>query len=86
MATKAPIEHKDLLGNPILPDSKLAVSHRNTLKICSILKMTPKMMRVKPLFATTYWREEDGYLVYASQCVVVDGPDVLAYVLRGGTT
>lgn len=79
------IQHKDLLGNPIEPTSKLAVSHRNSLKICSILKITPKMMRVKPLFATGYWREEDGYLVYPSQSVVVDGPDVMAYVLRGGT-
>lgn len=86
MATKKePTEHKDLLGNPITMESKLAVSHRNSLKICSLLKITPKMMRVKPLFATGYWREEDGYLVYPDQCVVVDGPDVLAYMLRGGT-
>jgi hypothetical protein len=84
MATKKePIEHKDLLGNPITLESKLAVSHRNSLKICSILKITPKMMRVKPLFVTSYWRDEDGYLVYSDQCVVVDGPDVLAYMLRG---
>ena len=81
---KETVQHKDLLGNLILPESKLAVSHRNNLKICSILKITPKMMRVKPLFETSYWRDEDGYLVYPSQCVVVDGPDVLAYILRGG--
>lgn len=78
MATKV-IEHKDLLGNPILETSKLAVSHRNCLYICSIIKITDKMMRVKPL-KTTY--RSSGFLVYPTQTVVVDGPDVLAYMLK----
>lgn len=53
------------------------------LKICSIVKLSPKMMRVKPI-ANEYYRG-DGYLVFPSQTVVVDGPDVMAYVLRGGS-
>ncbi len=77
------ITHKDILGNPIDATSKLAVSHRNMLKICSIVKMSPKMMRVKPINNQSYRGE--GYLVYPSQCVVVDGPDVMAYILRGGS-
>lgn len=76
------IEHKDLLGNPIIKTSKLAVSHRNCLKICSIVKITNKMLRVRPLGARFY-SPDDGYLVYPTQTVVVDGPDVMAYVLRG---
>lgn len=73
------INHKDLLGNPITETSKLAVSHRNSLYICSIVKITEKMMRVKPI-KTTY--RSGGFLVYPDQTVVVDGPDVLAYILK----
>ena len=76
------VEHKDILGNPITESSKLAVSHHNSLKICSIVKLNPKMLRVKPINAGQYYRGE-GYLVYPSQTVVVDGPDVMAYILRG---
>ena len=74
------VEHKDLLGNPITENSKLAVSHHNSLKICSIVKLNPKMLRVKPI--NQHYRG-DGYLVYPTQTVVVDGPDVMAYILRG---
>lgn len=77
------IEHTDILGNPILENSKLAVSHKNMLKICSIVKVSPKMLRVKPI-ANKHYRGE-GYLVYPTQTVVVDGPDVMAYILRGGS-
>lgn len=76
-------EHKDLLGNPIELTSKLAVSHKNCLKICSIVKITSKMMRVKPI-GKRFYSPEEGYLVYPSQTVVVDGPDVMAYILRDG--
>lgn len=79
---KETINHKDILGNPIDQNSKLAVAHKNDLKICSIVKLNPKMLRVKPL-NNQYYRGE-GYLVYPDQTVVVDGPDVLAYMLRGG--
>jgi len=76
------IEHKDILGNLITENSKLAVAHRNDLTICSIVKLHPKMLRVSPIAQA---RSGDGFLVYASQTVVVDGPDVMAYVLRGNT-
>jgi len=80
------VEHKDLLGNPITESSKLAVSHHNSLKICSIVKLNPKMLRVVPINSKRKWAEGDGYLVYPSQTVVVDGPDVMAYILRGDGT
>ena len=80
---KEEIEHKDILGNPILENSKLAVSHKNALKICTIIKITDKMLRVKPL-GSKFYSPLDGYLVYPSQTVVVDGPDVMAYILRNG--
>lgn len=71
--------HKDALGNDIIETSKLAVARRNDIVICSILKMTPKMLRVTPIRASYKGK---GYLVYGNQTVVVDGPDVTAYILR----
>jgi hypothetical protein len=78
----AEIEHKDVLGNPITLSSKLAVARHNTLVVCSIVKIHPKMMRVKPINAGQYYRG-DGYLAYPDNCIVVDGPDVMAYILKG---
>jgi len=75
------IEHKDVLGNPITVDSKLAVARHNDLVVCSIVRITPKMIRVKPLKTNGYRASE--YLAYPNNCVVVDGPDVMAYILRG---
>lgn len=72
-------EHKDILGNPITETSKLAVSKGNELYICSVIKSTPKMLRVRRLI---YKSDSDGILVYPDQTVVVDGPDVLAYMLK----
>ena len=77
---KEKIEHKDVLGNPIVDSSKLAVAYRNSLYVCSIQKITPKMMRVAPIQDNSWPRE---MLVYPDNCVVVDGPDVLAYILKG---
>lgn len=77
---KEPVEHKDILGNPILDTSKLAVARHNQLYVCSILKITPKMMRVTPIQGNTYPKE---FLAYPDNCVVVDGPDVLVYILKG---
>jgi hypothetical protein len=52
------------------------------LVVCSIVKIHPKMMRVKPINAGQYYRG-DGYLAYPDNCIVVDGPDVMAYILKG---
>lgn len=80
MSKTEQILHKDVLGNPILDSSKLAVAYKNSLYVCSIQKITPKMMRVSPIQNNSYPRE---MLVYPDNCVVVDGPDVLAYILKG---
>ena len=78
---KEPIEHKDILGNPILETSKLAISYKNDLYICSVEKITPKMLKAKIIGKGNTWRSE--LLVKPERCVVVDGPDVLAYILKG---
>jgi hypothetical protein len=72
------IEHKDILGQPLAEGNYVAVSHRNSLQVCQIMKLNPKMMRVKPVKG--YYRS-DGYLIYSEQCILLSGPDALAYIL-----
>ena len=79
MLKKVTPNHVDILGRPIHIGTKVAVGTDNTLKICSVIKLMPKMIRVMPIKGYS----KSGYLVYSSQCVVVDGEDVLAYILKG---
>ena len=79
MLKKVTPDHVDILGRPIHLGTKVAVGTGNSLVICSIIKLSPKMVRAMPIKG--YHRE--GYLVYGSQCVVVEGEDVLAYILKG---
>lgn len=79
MPKKVTPEHSDILGRPICLGTKVAVAVHNSLMICSVTKIMPKMIRAMPVQG--HYR--DGYLVYGSQCVVVEGEDVLAYILKG---
>jgi hypothetical protein len=70
-------EHKDKLGRQITVGSKVAVSRRNALRLCSVVKVHPIMLSVSPVNAN------GEFLVYPSDSIVIDGPDLLAYVLKG---
>lgn len=72
-------KHKDILGNPIVEGSILAVSHRNMLKVCCIENITSKMLRVAPINSR---RKQGNFLVYPYQTIVLEGPDVVAYILK----
>lgn len=78
MIKKVTPEHFDILGRPIHIGTKVAVAVHNELLVCSVIKVTPKMIRVMPI----RWHGGDGHLSYGSQCVVVEGEDVLAYILK----
>ena len=80
MIKKVTPDHVDILGRPIHIGTKVAVAVHNSLMICSVIKIMPKMIRVMPIRG--YYRD-DGCLVYGNQCVVVEGEDVLAYILKG---
>jgi hypothetical protein len=82
MSDKEEILHTDVLGNIITESSKLAVARHNILHICCVLKITDKMLRVRLLVGHGS-RCTTGFLVYPSQTVVVDGPELLVYVIKG---
>ena len=80
MAKTAP-EHTDILGQPLSEGCHVAMSRRNQMMIGKIIKLNPKMMRVRTIGAR-WVSNNDGYLVYGNQTVRLDGPDALAYILR----
>ena len=77
---KEPPEHKDRLCNPIKLGDKLAVAHHNSLRICSVTKLNPKMIEVTPV-NPKYANSE--FLVYSHETVVLNEADVLVYIIKG---
>ncbi len=71
-------EHVDILGQPIKLGGYVAMSHHNTLQICTVTKINPKTVRVNPLFG--YYKKY-GYQISPIQAVLLSGPDALAYIL-----
>jgi hypothetical protein len=77
---KEPIEHVDILGQPLKEGSYVAISRSNSMYICQITKITPKMMRAKPLHG--YGSYGEGWLIYSANSVLLSGPDAMAYILK----
>ena len=57
-----------------------SVARQNDLKVCKVIKISEKMLRAKPI--NGYSRGGDGWLVYSSATIKLDGPDAMAYVLK----
>lgn len=72
------INHVDILGQPISDNSYVVACHANTLYVCQVKKISPRMLRVCPVKG--YYRRE-GWLKYPSDLIVLSGPDALAYIL-----
>lgn len=73
--------HKDVLGRDLLPGQVVAFCERNSLRVGKIERLTGKMTRVQP-FSKRAWG--NGYLKYGRDMVVLEGEDVLMYVLKSG--
>ncbi len=75
-------EHLDLLGRVVKIDDHVAFTHHNTLYVGKVIKVTPKQVRVVPLF--TKYRQDEGYLKYTAQCCLVGGPELTYHILKNG--
>lgn len=73
-------EKVDILGQPIVVGCHVAVPRRNSLLICKVVKINPKMIQVESIRSD--WRCD--FRIYPCDAVRLDGPDVLAYILKGG--
>ena len=79
---KPPITHQDKLGREIEVGSCVAVAHHNTLAVATVVKLTPKMVRIKIAnIATNSWYQ-GHHNKYGDQMVVIEGPSVTMYLLK----
>lgn len=69
--------HKDFFGKTLTEGLKVIVPRGNSLVLCSVTRLTPKMALVTPI-----GKKSKGYYIYPSQMVVVDSEDVVAYILK----
>lgn len=75
-------EHKDLLGREVKIDDYVGFCHHNSMYVGRVIKITPKQVRVVPLL--TKYRQDDGFLKYTNQCVLIGGPELTYLLLKHG--
>jgi hypothetical protein len=74
-------EHKDKLGVTLKEGDCVATASSNSLIIAKVVRLTPKMVRIKQikLFTERYSWETNKY---PSDVIKLDGPDVTMYLLK----
>lgn len=78
------IEHFDKLGALLNVGDYVAYPHMSTLQIGQIIKLNPKMVKIKGVNKPPkrQWRESPGVNRYPHDCVLVSGDLVTMYILR----
>jgi hypothetical protein len=69
-------KHYDLLGRQLAVGDYIAYPDGNSLRLGTVDKLNPKMVRVRGLKRT--WNVNK----YASDTVKLDGPDLVMYLLK----
>jgi hypothetical protein len=77
----APV-HQDKLGQEIEVGACVAVAHHNSLAVAIVIKLTPKMVRIKIANITTNSWYYGHHNKYGDQMVVLEGPSVTMYLLK----
>lgn len=83
MSSKKTIQHFDIFDKEITVGSFVAASWNNCdLKVCEVIKVNPKMIKVKRLEIgdKKFYRNEKNK--YPHELVLVDKDDVVMYILR----
>ena len=75
---KEPIEHKDIIGQDLHLGSYVSIARHNSMTVCSIVKITPKKLRVVPIKGYP----SEGWLIYPQDVILLSGPDALVYILK----
>ena len=79
---KTEISHTDIFGNPLSLGACVIATRSNDLYVCSIIKITPKQVRVKKVSGND--RYSSQWLAYPSNVVLADEMDAVAYKLKNG--
>ena len=69
--------HKDCLGRLLKLGDCVAAAHHNQLIVAKITKLNPKMIKVTELGS----KYRCVYNKYASECALLEGPEVTMYLL-----
>ncbi len=77
----APVELKDRLGRIIVANDVVAVAKSNELRVCTVIKVIKKMIKVKPINNPSRFSE---FNVFPDRAVIIDSSDSLTYFLKGG--
>lgn len=72
--------HNDFFGTPVKENHHVIVPRDNTLEMCLVEKITPKMIKVRPVKKGSF--KSRSYYVYCSQTVIVNSEEALMYILK----
>ena len=82
---KAPIEHRDKLGQLLAVGDAVCYPSHNSLGLGTVKKLNPKMIKVFEVGRKqTKWYT--GSNKYPQDLVKVSGPEVTMYLLKASTT
>jgi hypothetical protein len=74
--------HLDKLGRWIEVGSCVAVAHHNSLEVATVVKLSPKTVKIKIANTATHSWYSGVHNKYGDQMVVIDGPEVTMYLLK----
>ncbi len=76
------IKHYDKLGKLINVGDCVAAPYNNSLMISKVVKITPKMVKIKKFNTSSRSWHSGEYSKYPTDLVILDGADVTAYLLK----
>jgi hypothetical protein len=71
----------DILGQPLAIGCYVAAPRHSMLKICRVDKISNKMIHLRAIEKTSS-RHLDEFMSYPHYVVRLDGPDVMAHILK----
>lgn len=74
--------HKDKLGKPIGVSDCVVVPHNNQLIIARVVKINPKMVKIKDLVPNKCNWYTGEFHKYPEDILVINWPEVTAYLLK----
>jgi hypothetical protein len=76
------IKHLDRLGREVKLDDCVVAPYNNSLMIAKVVKLNPKMVKIKKFSTITRPRSTGEYSKYSNDLVILNGPEVTAYLLK----
>lgn len=79
-STKDPIVHKDKLEQTIGEGDCVAYADSNSLQIGTVIKLSPKMVKVARVGSRGYWSR--GVLKYPCDVLKIDSEEATIFLLK----